>query len=323
MPGLSDFFPPAPSPGHPGDPGLFGPGSAAWRIGRERLLLAAGPAALLLQVAHPLVAAGVAAHSDFTADPLRRLQGTLDAVLTVTFGDTAQVRQAARHVARRHRPVQGTLPVTTGPIAAGTRYRATDADLALWVFVTLLWTSVTVTDRFARPVGRLERDAYLRDLSRAGRLFGVPAGTVPGDWAALEQYVRDQVRQVLTVGPAASRLAADVLRPDPPLVAPPLRRLPALLAADLLPAAVREAYGLPWRRRDRAAVQVVRSATRHAVPLLPPAVRYWPHHLVAVDRLRAGEPAPPAPAPAPARAAGEEPVGRSAGGTPAGTTSAP
>ena len=37
-------------------------------------------------MAHPLVVAGVAAHSDFTADPLRRLRGTLDAFLTVVDG---------------------------------------------------------------------------------------------------------------------------------------------------------------------------------------------------------------------------------------------
>ena len=41
--------------------GLYGPGSEAWALNREAmLLLGAGPRALLLQVAHPLVAAGVA-----------------------------------------------------------------------------------------------------------------------------------------------------------------------------------------------------------------------------------------------------------------------
>src|SRR5438128_1690298 len=60
---------PAPEPGEPGDPGLFGPGSTVWRIGRERALLLGGPAALLMQIAHPLVATAVAAHSDFGADP--------------------------------------------------------------------------------------------------------------------------------------------------------------------------------------------------------------------------------------------------------------
>ena len=285
---LSAFFPPPPSAGQPGDPGLFGPGSAAWRIGRERVLLAGGPAALLLQVAHPLVAAGVAAHSDFTADPLRRLQGTLDAVLAVTFGDRAQVRAAARRVARRHRLVHGALPVATGPIPAGTPYRAGDPDLGLWVFATLVWTAVTVTDGFVRPLAPREREAYYVDMTRLAHQFGVPAGVLPDGYAALEQYVDDQVRQVLTVGPTAAALAEQILRPARPIVPAPARGVPALLAAGILPPRVRDAYGLAWHRRERLAFRAVQRATRLALPVLPAGTRYWPHHLVAAQRLRRG-----------------------------------
>jgi uncharacterized protein (DUF2236 family) len=308
---LRTFFPPPPPPGRPGDPGILGPGSAAWRVGRERVLLASGPAALLLQVAHPLVAEGVAAHSDFTADPLRRLQGTLDAVLTVTFGDGDQVRDAARHVGRRHRTVTGTLPVATGPLPAGTPYRAHDPDLALWVFATLVWTSVVVTDRFARPLPPAERDAYYRDMTQVAHRFGVPASVLPADWSGLERYVADRVRDVLTVGPTAARLAGQILAPDPPLLAGPARHLPALLAAGVLPPAVRDAYGLPWRRRERAAFRAARHVSRRVLPLLPPRLRYWPHYLVATARLRTSAPrptaagtasdgSPPRPVPAPA-----------------------
>ncbi len=285
---LGMLFPPGPPPGLAGDPGFFGPGSAAWRIARERVLLAAGPAALLLQVAHPLVAEGVAAHSDFTADPLRRLQSTLDAVLTVTFGDTAQVRGAARHVARRHRSVRGTLPDATGPLAAGTPYRAGDPELALWVFATLAWTSVSVTDGFARRVTPHEREAYYRDMTRAAPLFGVTSAVLPADYRGLERYLDDQVHRVLTVGPTATRLAEHILAPDPPLVAAAARSLPAILAAGLLPAPVREAYGLPWRHRERAVFRAAQRASRRALPLLPAGPRYWPHYLVATQRLTPG-----------------------------------
>lgn len=283
---LSTFFPPPPPPGRLGDPGILGPGSTAWLIGRERLLLASGPAALLLQVAHPLVAEGVAVHSTFTADPLRRLRGTLDAVLTVTFGDGDQVRAAAWRVGRRHRLVTGTLPVATGSLAAGTPYRAQDPDLALWVFATLVWTSVVVTDGFVGPMPPAERDAYYRDMTQVARRFGVPASVLPADWSALDRYVADRVRHDLTVGPTATLLAGQVLAPDPPLLAGPARRLPALLAAGVLPPAVRDAYGLPWRHRERVAFHSARHVTRRLLPLLPERVRYWPHYLVATARLR-------------------------------------
>jgi uncharacterized protein (DUF2236 family) len=282
------FLPPTPAPGQPGDPGLFGPGSAAWRLARERVLLVGGPAALLLQVAHPLVAAGVAAHSDFTADPLRRLRGTLDAVLTVTFGDTGQVAGAVRHVGRRHRHVEGTLPEAAGSVPAGTRYRASDPDLALWVFATLVWTSVTAVDGFARRVTPGEREAYYRDMTRVAPLFGVPASLLPGDCAGLQRYVDDQVRRVLTVGPTAARLARQILAPDPPILPRPVRPLAPVLAAGVLPARVRDAYGLPWRRRERLAFDATRRATRWAVPLLPAGPRYWPHYTIARERVGCG-----------------------------------
>jgi uncharacterized protein (DUF2236 family) len=285
MRGRARYFPAAPAPGTAGDAGLFGPDSVAWRIARERLIVAGGPAALLLQVAHPLVAEGVRAHSGFATDPLQRLRGTLDAVLTVTFGDRDQVRAAAGHVARRHRPVRGTLPVPSGPIPAGAPYSATDPELSLWVFSTLVWSAIEVTHAFHRPVPAGERDAYYRDMRQFAHFFAVPDRLLPGDYAGLEQYVEQQVRTALHVGGAARQIARQVLAPDPPIVPWPLRGMPSLLAAGVLPPVLREAYALPWRRRERVVFAVVRRAARLAVPLLPGPIRYWPHYRVARDRV--------------------------------------
>lgn len=280
------FLPAAPDQGAPGDPGLLGPGSAAWRIGRERALLLAGPAALLLQVAHPLVGAGVAAHSDFTADPLRRLRGTLDAVLTVTFGDREQAHEAARRVGRRHAPVRGSLTEPVGRLPAGTPYSARDAAPAQWVWATLVWSALHATDAVVRPLPPAERDAYVRDMLVFGRLFGVPADA-PADAAALERYVQEQLDGTLEAGPTALALADRILRPQPPLLPRPLRRGPVLLAAALLPPAARDAYRLPWRRRERVAWGVLRVALRAGVHVLPGAVRQWPHARVARARMTA------------------------------------
>ncbi|THJ65830.1 DUF2236 domain-containing protein [Arthrobacter echini] len=282
---LGQFFPPRPGPGEAGDAGLFGPDSAAWRIARERVILAGGPAALLLQVAHPLVGEGVRSHSGFAADPLRRLRGTLDAVLTVTFGDRAQVRAASGNVALRHRPVQGTLPDSSGSVRAGTPYSASDPALSLWVFATLVRTALEATEIFLRPISSDERDAYYRDMRQFARLFGVTEEILPANHAALERYVAEQIRTVLDVGATARLIGGQLLAPDPPLVALPLRRVPALLAAGLLPPALRDAYALPWRRREQVAFAVVRRVVRLAIPMLPARWRYWPHYTVARERV--------------------------------------
>jgi uncharacterized protein (DUF2236 family) len=283
--GLDRFLPAAPGPGTGGDAGLFGPGSTAWHIARERAVLAGGPAALLLQVAHPLVGEGVRAHSGFSADPLKRLRGTLDAVLTVTFGDHQQVRAAAGYVARKHRPVEGVLPEASTSLPAGTPYRADDPHLSLWVFATLVWSAVEVTETFLRPVPPEERDAYYRDMTRMAHLFNVPDELLPPAYAELEQYVRRQVGEVLDVGPAARLIARQILEPDPPIVPRPLGPLASILAAGVLPPRLREAYGLPWRRRERAVFAVVRRAARLLIPVLPGRMRYWPHYAVALRRM--------------------------------------
>ena len=98
--------------------GLYGPDSEAWRLNREAmLLLGAGPRALLLQLAHPLVAAGVDEHSDFRADPWRRLQGTLRSYLTIVYGTTTAARAEIRRLNGLHRSI------------AGAGYTARDPDL--------------------------------------------------------------------------------------------------------------------------------------------------------------------------------------------------
>ena len=84
--------------------GLYGPHSEAWRVNREGvLLLASGPRALLLQLAHPLIAEGVNQHSDFRNDPWTRLRRTVKSYLTIVYGSTAVARGRAgwRHVDNR------------------------------------------------------------------------------------------------------------------------------------------------------------------------------------------------------------------------------
>src|SRR5438067_12581323 len=90
-----------------GDPGLFGPGSVTWRVNGESVLLAGGGRALLLQVAHPSVAAGVEQHSSYDTDPWGRLIGTLDVVTKITFGDSEASALSAWRLGAAHARVGG------------------------------------------------------------------------------------------------------------------------------------------------------------------------------------------------------------------------
>jgi uncharacterized protein (DUF2236 family) len=287
-PELGDLLDPCPPPaaGRHGDPGLYGPGSAAWTIGRERALLAGGGAALLLQVAHPKVAAGVAQHSGFRRDPFARLRATLDAMLRVTFGDTDQAHAAAREVAMVHRRVRGRLAGATGSFESGEPYSASDPDLALWVHATLVRTALDAFERFVRPLLPGEAERYYLETRVQAELFGVPATLLPPDLPAFDAYVRQMLDGgQVAVSPEALAMAPQILHPPVPLPVRPALGAVAVLTAGLLPARLRHDYGLPWHGTDRAMFVAVAGATKASVRVLPPRYRFWPHHAVAERRM--------------------------------------
>jgi uncharacterized protein (DUF2236 family) len=269
-----------------GDPGLFGPGSVVWAIGRERVLLMAGPAALLMQLAHPLVAAGVAGHSRFRHDPLARLEATLDAVLTISFGDRPQAEAAAARVAATHGRVKGRLGVDVGPFVAGTAYDALDPELALWVYATLVYTAIQGYVQLVGPFPVPLRERYYQESKRFAAMFGVTREALPETYADFRRYVDSMVTApTLAVGPQAGSLALDVLYPPLPTLARLAGPLVRLITAGLLPSRLRDAFGLRWRPADRHAFRMACATVRAALRALPQAARRWPHEAVALARM--------------------------------------
>jgi len=264
---------------------LFGPGSTVWKIGRERVLLAAGPAALLLQLAHPLVAAAVAEHSRFTSDPFERLRATLDAVLTISFGDRLQAEAAATRVRAVHSRVRGRLDTAAGRYEPGTPYRADDPVLALWVHATLVWSALEGYATFVRPVSPAERSEYHEEGKRFATLFGVTADVMPATYADFVRYFEHTLATSLAVSQEAADLAAQVLAPPVPgsaVVLPVLRTV----TAGLLPPQIRDGFGLAWTKPRRLAFQAMRRSIAAGVHASPPAARFWPHYRAGRSRAR-------------------------------------
>ena len=229
--------------------GLYGPSSEAWRLNREAmLLLGAGPRALLLQLAHPLVAAGVGEHSDFRADPWRRLRATLRSYLAIVYGTTTAARAEIRRLNELHRTI------------AGTGYRARDPELSLWVHATLVDTTIVAYDAWVEPLVRDRRARYYAETLPIGRAFGVPAGLLPADLDAFEAYVAAMLGPggPVRVSAVARELADAVLHPPLGPVMPALGRRPVgRLRLDAV-AGDRPAAG--WRpRRLRPALGSARA----------------------------------------------------------------
>ena len=281
----------APAAGRAGDPGLFGPDSLVWRIARERVLLASGPAALLLQIAHPLVAEAVARHSEFRRDPFGRLRATLGATLTISFGDTEQVRAAAADVVARHRTVRGRLVAASGGFAAGAPYDALDPALGLWVHTTLVWMGLDAYHQLVSPLSDLEQAGYYQESKRFAHQVGVPEDVLPASHRDFLDY-RDAMLEcsAIEVGDVARALAKDIVHPPLPVpIGPGIVPL-TVLTAGLLPEGVRRGFGMSWGIPERAGFRAVAASLRAAVKVMPPALRYWPHYRTAVRRVGALKP---------------------------------
>jgi uncharacterized protein (DUF2236 family) len=249
------------------------------------LLLGAGPRALLLQLAHPQVAAGVDEHSDFRTDPWARLQATLRSYLAIVYGTTTAARAEIRRLNELHRSIRGS------------GYSARDPDLSLWVHATLVETTIVAYDAWIEPLSRDDRERYYTETLPIGRAFGVPADKLPPDLTGFEAYVAGMLAQDGPVhpSPVARDLAWHVLNPPLGPVLPPLAGLPPATYAwtlwpsiGLLPASVRAEYGFRWGRLEQAASTWLVAAWRFWRPLLPTTFRQMPQALAA-DRRLAGD----------------------------------
>ena len=263
--------------------GLYGPGSEAWALNREAmLLLGAGPRALLLQLAHPAIAAGVADHSDFRADPWARLNGTLRSYLRIVYGTRTTAVAEIRRLNAFHRTISGPT------------YRARDPELALWVHASLVDSTIVVADRWLEPLSTERRARYYSETLPIGRAFGIPSALLPADLDAFESYVAAALAPAgpVRVGPLARDLAVGVLHPPLGPVAPLLATVPAWSyawtlwpAIGLLPTSVRNEYGLRWGPTERAVSTWLVAAWRLWRPFLPARFRQMSQAIGADRRV--------------------------------------
>lgn len=266
--------------------GLYTPDSLMWRVNREAVLLLAGPRALLMQLAHPLVAAGVADHSRFRDDPLGRLRRTLEAMLGIIYGTREEALASAARVNEIHERVSGMLRAPTAFLPAGTPYRALDPALLFWVHATLVDSARCAYECFVAPLSAEERARLYEESKQVARLLRVPDEALPADAPAFDAAVAAQIEgPELEVTPQARELADAVLHPPLPLVPRVLGDVGSVVTLGLLPPALRERFGFRWGRgRDRC-FRAARSLVRASLPVLPGFARVMPQARRAERRV--------------------------------------
>jgi uncharacterized protein (DUF2236 family) len=239
-------------------------------VNAEPVIMFGAGRALLLQLAHPKVAAGVAEHSDFQSNPFKRLRGTLEATYAMVYGD----RTLAAGVGRRIRWVHDFV---TGP-----DYAANDPANLRWVHATLLDTALGCYERLVRPLEPHVRETYYREMTIVAEGFGCPRSEQPADLTEFEAYFEGQVRAI-EVTDVGRRLARDIVRPTLPLrldvpLAPAIA-LQRLLAVGTLPPRLRDQFGFEWDGAKQRRLDRVHAFTRRTARLVPYGARVAPVHL--------------------------------------------
>ena len=278
------------------DAGLFGPESVTWRVNREGVLLVGGGAALIMQVAHPLVGAGVAEHSNYREDPWGRLYRTLDITTSIVFGSTEKAQAASDRLREVHARVHGLTKEDGGRYPAGSKYSANDPKLGMWVHATLVSTSLQVYSLYVGRLSEAERNQYYEEQKLLGEMFGVPQDRQPDTLGEFYEYFDDMVENELAVTNALRDVVDATMRPDLPFVARPLIEAMNLATVSLLPAKLRMDLGLDWGPRKRQFVGASRALIRRALPVVPRLLREFPPARSADRRVAAdtrGRPAVP------------------------------
>lgn len=219
---------------YPGDPGICGPDSVSWRVIGDPAAFFGGVRALLVQAAHPEVAAGVADHSRYREDPLGRLSRTSAYVTATTFGAAPEVEQAIQVVRRAHRPVKGTSHRSID-------YTADAPDLAAWVHNALTDSFLQAYRSFGpTTLTRDEQDRFVAEQARIGHLLG--AAPIPETADKLRRWISDHT--ALEASPGMRETVDFVRSPPLPLSVKPGYQIIAQAAAATIPATTANLLGI-------------------------------------------------------------------------------
>ena len=244
---------------YPDDPGLFGPESITWKIMGDVSSFIGGIRALLIQAAHPEVAAGVANHSTYRDDPLGRLSRTASYVTATAFGAMPEVEKSIKMVSSAHRPVVGTS-------SRGEKYSAGNPEMAAWVHNALIDSFLVSYQNFGPFLLKNEEaDSYVYEQTNLGNLM--KAFPLPEKAASLSCWLSENPK----VGSSKEGAEAVSFLKKPPL--PFFTRIAYKIlfnaAVVTMPIELREAIGVNPKKGSKTAGNFLTKVLRYALGSSP------------------------------------------------------
>jgi uncharacterized protein (DUF2236 family) len=257
----------------------LGPDSLVWQLGFPRASLLLAGRALLLQVAHPTIGAGVRDFSNFRVDPWGRLERTVTSLLTQLFGGPAAVVEADR-LREMHRSINGTG-------FRGERYQAREPTAYAWVHLANFDSVLAFHDRMGTPIPGDDRERFYAEWRQAGRLLGIRDRYLPPDLPSLAAHVDEMVATTLEDNETVRVLLETLTLRDVP---PPARLFPRPLWQALtpvgrfllhdgtvgtLPPALRDKLGLTWNDTDERRLDRISGIVRTVGARLPDRIGHY------------------------------------------------
>lgn len=274
-------------PDLPADPaeGFFGPGSALWQVNSDAAIFLGAGRALLLQLAHPWVAAAVADHGYALRDPIGRFHRTFETMFTLVFGTQSQALAKARALHARHAAIQGRL-------AGGEAYRANQSAALRFVWASLADTGLLVEERLGGTLPAARREEYWRDNRRLAALFGLTPDAVPGDGAGFQRHWQDMLAGDGLEVTAPARQIASALMAGAGRRWLAWPRWYGALTALLLPERLAAGFGLRQGPDERVLADRAWRRAAQLLSHLPPLLRQVAPRLEADARLAGRRPGP-------------------------------
>jgi uncharacterized protein (DUF2236 family) len=240
-------------------------------VNREWLISLAGPRAVLLELAHPGVAAGVARHSNYQGDPFGRLYRTMKTMTEISFGTESEMRAALAHFHKCHARVRGEI-VSSVSSECPMHYDARDPALQFWVLATLADSVLLVYERFVAPLSRGERHDYYNDCVKLARILGIPQTAMPVTFSEFTGYMNEMVSgEALKVTEEARKVVGALYAPT---VRGHATRRFSFPSIGMLPPRLRDEFGFTWTQANERRLEQLASVSRRA--------RKWVPHRIAI-----------------------------------------
>ena len=223
-----------------GEAALVSPNSVSWRVFKNPLSLF-----------EPRVRTGVWEHTNFRADPIRRLRRTGFAAMVTIYGARSTAEAMIARVRRMHDLVAGTTP-------SGEAYCANDPELLNWVQGTAAYGFLQAYHAYVQPLSLSERDRYYAEGISAAALYG--ATSAPTSEANLERLLHATTGRLERSDIVFEFLAIMRSAPILPLPLRPVQHLLVRAAVHLTPCWLRTILRLNMHGLHAWEAEVVRQA---------------------------------------------------------------